>query len=372
MSVYPDAAVAIGGDSGAGDGVVSAQVSAGTVTAGPVSRRTAAQLLAEARAVSLPVVVKAVDALPEPLRRMAGYHLGWWDAAGVSGAVASGKSLRPALVLASAAAVCGDVPAGVRSAAAAVELVHNFTLLHDDVMDGDRTRRGRETVWSVWGIPDAILLGDTLHTIAIELLATDLPERIAGAAVARLEDAVVELCRGQHEDCAFEVRGPVDVEEYLRMSMGKTGALMGAACALGALCAGASTAMVTALETFGCQAGLAFQAIDDLLGIWGDPAVTGKPAGNDLARRKRSLPVVAALHGGGPAARELADMYCSDTPMSPADVTRAAVLAEAAGGRRWARQYAEDRVQAARDALPAGIAAEDLITLADLVVHRDR
>ncbi|WP_334028586.1 polyprenyl synthetase family protein [Nocardia terpenica] len=337
-----------------------------------MSGRTAVQLLADARSVSLPVMRKAVDALPEPLRRMAGYHLGWWDAAGVSVAAVPGKSLRPALVVASAAAICGEVPASARSAAAAVELIHNFTLLHDDVMDGDRTRRGRETVWSVWGIPDAILLGDTLHTLAIELLTTDLPGQIAVTAVARLEDAVIELCRGQHEDCAFEVGGPVDIEEYLRMSRGKTGALMGAACALGALCAGASTATVTALETFGAQAGLAFQAIDDLLGIWGDPAVTGKPAGNDLARRKRSLPVVAALQEGGAAGRELAGLYCCDTPMSPAEVARAAVLVEAAGGRRWAQQYAEDRVQAAREALPARIAAEDLLMLADLVAHRDR
>ncbi|WP_051178421.1 polyprenyl synthetase family protein [Nocardia concava] len=334
--------------------------------------RTAERLLAEARVAVRPALERMVGELPEPLRTMAGYHLGWWDIAGTRAPAAAGKTLRPALVFAAADACGGPMSCQAIAAAGAVELIHNFTLLHDDVMDGDRTRRGRETVWSIWGIPDAILLGDVLHTVAIELLVQNLTPDCSAAAVARLESAVVELCRGQHEDCEFERRAPVDTDEYLRMAMGKTGSLMGAACALGAVSAHADLAVTSTMDVFGREIGVAFQIVDDMLGIWGETAVTGKPTGADLARRKQSLPVVAALQSGTRAGAELAELYGCGQPLTAGQVHRAGALIEESGARTIARTMAGDRMTAALAALPDPTRARDLMTLADLLVRRDR
>ncbi|NKY24971.1 polyprenyl synthetase family protein [Nocardia gamkensis] len=340
----------------------------------PIRQRqgtTAAELLVDARAAAYPLLARVIGGLPDPLRRMAGYHFGWWDRLGNPASAASGKALRSALVFAAAAA-CGGPRDAAQPAAAAVELLHNFTLLHDDVIDGDRTRHGRETVWSVWGMPDAVLLGDVLHIAAAGLLATDLPAAISCRAVTYLEAASVELCAGQHEDCAFESREQVLPEEYLRMATGKTGSLMGVSCALGALCAEAEPTTIALFDTFGRELGLAFQIVDDLLGIWGDPMITGKPAGSDLSGRKQSLPVVYALCSDTEAGAELADLYRSDAPMSQDDVVRAAELIEAAGARASAQQLADDHLTKALEVLPDQSAASDLITLAQFSVHRDR
>lgn len=326
-------------------------------------------LLTRARCQCDPVLRSAVGLLAEPLAKMAGYHLGWWDAQGCGVTGGGGKSLRAALVL-GAAAACGDAGAGV-PAAVAVELFHNFTMLHDDVLDGDATRRGRPTVWSVWGIPSAILLGDALHALAIRVLAERWGGAAVASAVASLEATCLTLCVGEFEDGAFETRQAVTVDEYLRMAGAKTAALMGRACALGALSAGAGDAMVSALDRFGCEVGLAFQIVDDLLGIWGDPAVTGKPVGNDLARRKATLPVVAALNSGGAAAAELAELYRSGDQMTAAQVARATELVEAAGGKRAAQRIADEHLLAAINALPDPQGSGDLIALAHLIVDRE-
>jgi geranylgeranyl diphosphate synthase type I len=330
----------------------------------------AGAILARARTCCEPVLRESVGSLPDPLRRMAGYHLGWWDPDGTPCPTRAGKALRPALAMSTAAAV-GAVPASVAGAAAAVELIHNFSLIHDDVIDGDRMRRGRPAVWAVWGITDAVLLGDAMHALAARVLATHVRAAAVGAAIGRLESAVIEMCQGQHDDSSFDERRVVRVRDYERMAMGKTGALMGCACALGALSGGAGAPMVTAMDQFGRELGLAFQYTDDLIGIWGDPQVTGKPV-SDLVRRKKSLPVVAALRSGTAAARELARLYESHAPMSPADVARAAASIEAAGGRRSTQDNADRRVDAAIAALPDPSAASDLIALARLVAHRDR
>jgi geranylgeranyl diphosphate synthase type I len=180
----------------------------------------------------------------------------------------------------------------------------------------------------------------------------------------------LELCRGQHEDCAFEQRSDVTSDEYLRMAMSKTGALMGCACAVGALCADADSATVSAMDRFGREIGLAFQFVDDIMGIWGDPAVTGKPVGNDLVRRKYTLPVVAAMSSGGDAAVELARWYSSPGPMTPADVAQATALVEATGGRRVAERYADERATAAIDAIPGRLRSSALLTLTQLARYR--
>ncbi len=327
-----------------------------------------AEILARAREIFDPLLRESVETLPEPLRHMAGYHLGWWDAGGDTTHTASGKQLRPALAVCACVA-CGASPATAAPVAAAVELIHNFTLVHDDLMDRDGSRRGRPTVWAVWGPADAILVGDALHALAVRVLATKLPPAQVLPAIERIETTVVELCRGQHADCSIDRRRPT-VAECERIAMGKTGALLGCACALGGLSAGAPPAVVTALDRFGRELGLAFQFVDDLIGIWGDPAVTGKPA-DDLARRKRSLPVVAALRSGTSAALELLELYRSDEPLSSAEIAHATTLIEVAGGKRWTERQADRHVRAALRALPDRLAVADLTTLAHLVAHRD-
>jgi geranylgeranyl diphosphate synthase type I len=334
----------------------------------------AATLLARTRAVVDPVLRDAVAALPDGMRRVCAYHLGFQQADGAPADGDGGKAIRPALVLAAATAFGAD-PAAAAVPAAAVELVHNFTLLHDDVMDRDTTRRHRPTAWSVFGAPDAILAGDAMHALALRLLAEDRHPAAAQAA-ARLCACVIELCEGQHADCAFESRARVSLPECLRMAQAKTGALLGAACALGARYAAAGPEAVDAMDAFGRRVGLAFQLVDDLIGIWGDPAVTGKPAGADLAARKKSLPVVAALASGGAAAQSLAEIYRQPGALTPDQVRAAADAVERAGGRAWAQLQAADHMSAAIEhlarAAPDLDAAEDLLTLTELVTRRDR
>ncbi|ANS67868.1 polyprenyl synthetase [Streptomyces lincolnensis] len=292
----------------------------------------AAEILERTRASVDPELRSAIDSLPASMRRVARYHFGWEHADGTPAAGNAGKAIRPALVLTAAAALGGpEARAAAVPAAAAVELVHNFTLLHDDVMDRDATRRHRPTAWTVFGDADAILAGDALQALALRLLAED-PHPASAQAAARLADCVVELCAGQHADTAMERLGPRDVtlDEVLAMAEAKTGALLGCACALGALYADAVREDVEALDAFGREAGLAFQLIDDVIGIWGDPRSTGKPAGADLAARKKSLPVVAALASGTPAAAELAELY--EAPYAEADLERTTLAVDRAGG----------------------------------------
>ncbi|GAA2582987.1 family 2 encapsulin nanocompartment cargo protein polyprenyl transferase [Streptomyces roseoviolaceus] len=341
---------------------------------GPAEGHEAVMLLDRARAEVDPVLRAALDSLPGPMRRIALYHFGREQADGTPAEGGSGKAIRPALVLAAAAALGGpEARLGAVRAAAAVELVHNFTLLHDDVMDRDTTRRHRPTAWTVFGDADAILGGDALQALALRLLATD-PHPAARAAAARLADCVVGLCAGQHADTALERCDPgeVTLEEVLAMAEAKTGALLGSACAIGGLYAGAGDADVAALDAFGREAGLAFQLIDDVIGIWGDPHRTGKPVGADLAARKKSLPVVAAFTSGTPAAAELADLYAR--PCEKEDLDHIALTVERAGGRDWAQGQAADRMARAMQqlarAVPDPEAAGGLLALAEFVTRR--
>ncbi|MFF0793346.1 family 2 encapsulin nanocompartment cargo protein polyprenyl transferase [Streptomyces spiralis] len=357
-------------DGGHGDG------STGEARAGTAAPdgHDAAVILDRARACVDPELRSAIASLPVSMRRIARYHFGWEHADGTPATGNAGKAIRPALVLAAAAALGGPrARADAARAAAAVELVHNFTLLHDDVMDRDTTRRHRPTVWTVFGDADAILAGDALQALALRVLAEDA-HPASPAAAARLAACVVELCAGQHADTALERRAPdeVTLAEVLAMAEAKTGALLGCACAVGALYAGAAKEEVEALDAFGRQAGLAFQLIDDVIGIWGDPARTGKPAGADLAARKKSLPVVAALTSGTPAAGELAELYAR--PHREGEEEGAALTVERAGGRDWAQSQAADRmaraVQDLSRAVPDPVAAGGLLALAEFVTRR--
>ncbi|MEV7595863.1 polyprenyl synthetase family protein [Kitasatospora sp. NPDC089797] len=326
-----------------------------------------ARLLREARAAITPALHGIVGELPETVRRVAGYHIGWWDAEGRPTAD-SGKAVRPALTLACARAAGGAATPGVLDAAAAVELVHDFSLLHDDVMDRDTSRRHRPAAWTVFGMDRAVLTGDLLLTAALRRLC-------ATALAPVLADAVLELGTGQAADLAFEEAAEVGLAECLAMVEGKTGAILGAACELGALAAGAAAPAAAGYRAFGRHLGVAFQLVDDALSIWGDPRRTGKPTGNDLAARKKSLPVTAALLSGTAAGDELARLLTGARGLDPATTARAADLVDRAGGRSWAAAEVDRRIDAALRALagagPTPEGAAELRAIAALVTTRD-
>jgi geranylgeranyl diphosphate synthase type I len=327
--------------------------------------------VAVARDLVGPATEAALSRLNPGVRRVAAYHYGLADADGSPVRVGSGKALRPALALLSARAA-GAAPERGVTPAVAVELVHNFSLLHDDIMDGDTERRHRPTAWTVFGVGAAILAGDALLALANDMLLEDMPR---GPWAARcLSTAVQRLIAGQGEDLAFEKRGDVTLDECLEMAGDKTAALMACACTIGAVHVGAPPEMAMGLAEFGGHVGLAFQLTDDLLGIWGAPEVTGKPVRADLRARKKSLPVVAALSSGTPAATELAEILASEGELTEEDLIHAADLVVAAGGRQWAEQEADARLAAAAASLDsAGIPADvraEFTAIAEFITAR--
>lgn len=339
-----------------------------------VSReQEAANVLQDARVLVEPGLRAAIERLSEPARTVAGYHFGWWDSDGRSTGSLSGKMIRPALVLGCAKAVAGTPDSAV-AGAVAVELAHNFTLLHDDLMDQDRMRRHRPSAWSVFGAPNAILAGDALLVAAVEILATH-PALLSGQTVRLLCTALSDIVRGQGADIAFEQRHDVTLDECLAMAAGKTAALLECSCAMGALVAGAGPAKVGLLGQFGHHLGMAFQLADDLLGIWGDPQTTGKPVRADLRAAKKSLPVVAALASGTAAARELSAVYLGSHPLEDSELDQVAALIEQAGGRSWAQAGAARQLEAALSCLAEvdldPQAAGQLATVAHLITHRN-
>ena len=310
----------------------------------------------------------AVGRLDPRTYRVAAYHLGWTDEEGRPRRAPVGKALRPALALLSARAAVAP-PESALPGAVAVELVHAFSLLHDDIMDGDRTRRHRPAAWTVFGEASAILAGDALLALAGEVLL-EAPGQGSAKAARALAAATRRLIAGQSLDMDFETRRQVSVDECLAMASDKTAALLACSCSIGAVLDGAPESVSDALEAFGAELGVAFQLADDLLGIWGDPAATGKPAMSDLRSRKMSLPVVAALDSGTPEAAKLADLYARPDPAED-DLAEAAALVEAA----WAELEAENRVQRAAGhllgaRLPDSVRAE-FLRIADFVTHRD-
>jgi geranylgeranyl diphosphate synthase type I len=310
------------------------------------SGRTARELLEWGwRTADAPMRDAVFRLLPVTCRTVVGYHFGWWDRHGQPVNGKCGEALRPTLVLLSAAAVGGRC-ADVARVAAAVELVHNFSLVHDDVMSGDVTRCHRPTVRDAFGMDQAILAGGAMFALAMRMVAEN-----GGALTARagewLSRCVVRQCEGQFGDLALERRGDVALSECLAVAAGRTSALLECSCALGALLAGAEEERMDSLRAFGREFSIAYQLVDDMLGIWGDPAVTGKPVGADLVRRKKSMPVVAALTSGTAAGRELAAIYRTDGPLDACQVAHASELVETSGGRSWAQRETTARLTAA-------------------------
>lgn len=329
------------------------------------------------RALVTPALRKAVETLSGLERLVVGYHLGFVDSKGNPVREDGGKKLRPMLALLGAQAVGAD-PAQAVNGAVALELVHNFSLVHDDIMDRDRTRRHRETVWSVWDDATAILAGDAMHALAFETLLADGGVH-ATEAGHLLAATTRELIRGQTLDMDFERRQQVSLSECRAMAAAKTGVLLTCSTELPAVLTGARREQRAALATYGRNVGLAFQLVDDLLGIWGSAQTTGKPVGADLRARKKSLPVVAAMASGTSAGEQLRRMYESGELYADADaatVAHAAALVEDAGGRAWASDEAARRLKLACDALTSADLGEAprtaLLDIARYVTARDR
>jgi geranylgeranyl diphosphate synthase type I len=277
--------------------------------------------------------------------------------------------MRAALVLTCARAVGGCQISAV-AGAVAVELVHGFSLLHDDIMDGDRLRRHRPAAWVQFGIPAALLTGDALLAQAVRVLEqTNSPQ-----AVSVLVEALDDLMRGQSLDMQFEKRVQVTLDEYRVMAEGKTGALIGAACALGAVLAGAPEPTVRALDRFGRCAGIAFQCVDDVLGLWGDPERMGKPVGGDVAGGKKTYPLLAALSAPGRAGSRVRDLYAGPGAWSSERVTELVEAVEEAGGRVAAEQEARAQMQQALNVLSEAqllaSARAELAALAEGMISR--
>ncbi|MCX5339003.1 polyprenyl synthetase family protein [Streptomyces atratus] len=348
------------------------------MTPPPVTHRaTAPQILARCRDLVRPALVQAVQRLHPWHAEMAAFSLGWDTAEGRPVMGSQGKGVRQALTLLSAEAAGASAKDAVVGAVA-VELIHVFSLLHDDIMDGDETRRQRATVWKVYGTGPAILAGDALFALAVQTLA-DAPGAHSAAAVRHLAGTLTDLVRGQAEDLLFESRpwiGPESVRphEYRWMAEHKTGALLGCAAGLGGVLAGAPATTVDALARAGRHLGVAFQAVDDLLGIWGDPQVTGKPVHSDLRRLKKTYPVLAALATDHPAARRLATLLGTGNPLDRTTARRAADLVEEAGGRSATLAEAHQQLESARrslDGVPLAPAAlGEILALLPFFVDR--
>ena len=309
-----------------------------------------------------------------PFFDMMAYHLGWVDQSFRPAEAYRGKRLRPLLCLLSCEAAGGDWHAAL-PAAAALELVHNFSLIHDDIEDDSPTRRGRPTVWKLWGLPHGVNVGDgmlMLARLALARLGDSTMEHATILAAAHLLDRTcLALSQGQYLDMAFEGRVDITEKSYLQMIAAKTAALIAASTELGALLAGAADRTEQYRE-FGWQLGLTFQMVDDLLGIWGDPQITGKPAASDIRGRKMTLPVIFALRTSD-VSDELVRLY-SQAQLSDRQVKRAMDILERAGAREYVRQLAagyEARGQTALDASGAqGGAAQHLRKLAKSLTSR--
>lgn len=287
-------------------------------------------------------------------RRMLAYHLGW-EGEG-AGPEASGKRIRPLLTLLTCAAARGDWRKAL-PAAASVELIHNFSLIHDDIQDRSPLRRGRKTVWNIWGVAQAINAGDAMFTLAhltlLQLKNTCSPEVVLEAS-AILQQACLELTQGQFLDLAFESSQAVTLEDYWRMVSGKTAALLAAATELGAVVAGVDSISREAYRLFGHALGLAFQAQDDILGIWGDAALTGKSAESDLLSGKKSLPVIYALSQDGAFAKRW-----RQGKIQPEEVCNLSAQLEREGARAFTEEQARFKTEQALQALQQAGPRED-------------
>ena len=299
---------------------------------------------------------KLIDDCPPALRDMLRYHMGWQDERGRSCDGESGKFVRSSLCLLSCEVVGGDI-SQVMPAAAAVELIHNFSLIHDDIQDASCERHHRPTVWRLWGQPQAINAGDAMLTLAyvalLKLREKGVPDEKSAISTQMLTLACLELCEGQYLDLEYENRFDVTVEDYLNMAAKKTAALLGVSASLGAYLGNECSGLVDCLRIYGKELGIAYQIRDDIIGIWGVKESAGKSAG-DISRRKKALPVVYGLQNSRGAEKErLEELYAQES-IEGGDIAEVRRLLEELGARDYAENLGEQYYCRALAQLAAG------------------
>lgn len=305
---------------------------------------------------------------------MTSYHMGWIDAQGRGSDSSTGKLVRPSLCLWACEAAGGDATLAL-PVAAALEWTHNFTLVHDDIQDGDRMRRHRETVWAIWGAPQGINAGDALHALAMRSLTGPgpYPERQLRAARIIAEATLITV-EGQCLDLQMEGRPESSLRAYLRVVGFKTGALLGASLQAGAVMAGASEETARRFRKAGELLGKAFQIRDDWLGVWGDTAATGKSSEGDVTRRKLTFPIVAAFSVMKPGQRErLRKLFGSGMRQAGRQIRG---LLEAAGGPQLTesapQHYAARAIREVKHAELAPGRVAEFVEVAEYVAKRVR
>ncbi|HAA94837.1 MAG TPA: hypothetical protein DCE26_04010 [Dehalococcoidia bacterium] len=284
------------------------------------------------------------------------YHLGWVNQQGreMETAVSQGKALRPTLCLFACDALANDYSRAL-PAAAALELIHNFSLIHDDIQDQDVERRHQPTVWHLWGMPKALSAGNALQCTGdlslLNVVDKDVPAETVLRVSSILTEAYLEMIQGQCMDLDFESRTDIKADEYLYMIACKTGALIRCGLEIGALLGTEDSDAVQAFAKFGNCLGQAFQIRDDYLGIWGDEATLGKATGNDIRRRKKSYPVVFALErASGVAMDDLLRIYGQEE-LEEDDVERVLAILDEVGSQEHSQRLTEEAAAQALEAL---------------------
>lgn len=282
------------------------------------------------------------------------YYMGWADTDGKPIVATEGKFLRPTLCLFACQVTGGSVEQAM-PAAVALELIHNFSLIHDDIQDQDETRHHRKTLWPVWGIPKALVAGNVLRVVADsslkELVCRGVEPDTALGVARLLTEAYLEMIEGQYLDLSFEGQPDLGMNDYLGMIARKTGALIRCAFTMGALIGSGDKATADAFRASGKALGFIFQVRDDVLGVWGDEETTGKPVGADIRRKKNSFPVVHAMSQAKGAEKKcLLDIYKQDEVVE-SDVDRVLQIMEKAETRDFAHTMATEHGKDATDAL---------------------
>jgi geranylgeranyl diphosphate synthase, type I len=315
----------------------------------------------------------------QEFHEMLTYHMGWTGEG--AGAKATGKRIRPLITLLSTASVNNKNKKNnaldinwlhAVSAAASIELIHNFSLVHDDIQDNSDLRRGRKTVWVKWGAPLAINAGDALFIIAYQSML-DLSKHYSAETAVQATQILSEVClrltQGQYLDMSFEHRKDVIIEEYLYMIGGKTASLLSACTQIGSIIGYAKDEAVENYRAFGYHLGLAFQVQDDILGIWGDESAIGKSVASDLVEGKNSLPILFGVAQNGTFAKRW-----KAGKILQSEVSQIAKQLEVEGAKEYAQKVAEEETQKAMQFLeqaePVGEAGEAIFQLANQLLKR--
>lgn len=295
-----------------------------------------------------------------------------YDAAGHL-IVNGGKRLRPYMVIKSCQILKGKVSTAM-PAASAVEMVHNFSLVHDDIMDNDEMRHGVPTVHKKFGMPIAILAGDVLFSKAFQIITNSKLSPIATTQlVSRLAKACVDICEGQLLDVKMaEEREIPSQAEYITMIGKKTAALFDVSCAMGAICATDKVKDISNLSSFGRNLGIAFQITDDLIGVMGDPKITKKPVGNDLREGKKSLPILMAIKSAKGNDKKIILKAFGNSKIAKKDLNKAVEVIRSLGIEQSVREQALKYAEMAKKSLGSysGSAKIELVSLLDFVVKR--